>query len=89
MYTSLKKKPQITEGPCLHYSRMALQQPKVFKGLVEEPCFLKLKEEDQEKDLLLSQSETDDRQLAKELFLFFLVYYAFCFLNGNVHFIKM
>ncbi len=38
-------------------------------GLVEEPCFLKLKEEDQEKGLLqLSQSETDDdRQLAKEL----------------------
>ncbi len=57
------------EGPCLHCSRMALQQPKVFKGLVEEPCFLKLKEKDQEKGLLqLSQSETDDdRQLAKEL----------------------
>ncbi len=69
MYTSLKKKPQITEGPCLYCSRMALQQPKVFKDLVEEPCFLKLKEEDQEKCLLLlSQSETDDdRQLAKEL----------------------
>ncbi len=51
LYTSLKKKPQITECPCLHCSRIALQQAKVFKGLVEEPCFLKLKEQDQEKGL--------------------------------------
>ncbi|ROI70170.1 hypothetical protein DPX16_0521, partial [Anabarilius grahami] len=43
-----------------------------FKGSVEEPCFLILKEEAQEQALLqLSQAETDDdTQLAKEPLVF-------------------
>ncbi|XDV11355.1 hypothetical protein PO909_000318, partial [Leuciscus waleckii] len=43
-----------------------------FTGLVEESCFLKLKEKDQEKSLLqLPQAQTDDdRELAKEPLVF-------------------
>ncbi|ROL41325.1 hypothetical protein DPX16_0354 [Anabarilius grahami] len=50
----------------------AAQQPNILTGLVEEPCFLILKEEDQEQALLqLSQAETDDdTQLAKEPLVF-------------------
>lgn len=69
LYTSLMKKPQITEDLC---TAAAAGQTNIISGLVEEPCFLKLKEEEQEKSLLqLSQAETDDdRQPAKELLVF-------------------
>ncbi|XP_016094888.1 structural maintenance of chromosomes protein 5-like [Sinocyclocheilus grahami] len=42
-----------------------------FRGFVEEPWYLKLNQEDQEKALQFNQAEiNDDQQLAKEPFMF-------------------